>query len=351
MKLCIFDLDGTLIDSLYDLASSVNYGLEKVGLPTHTNEAYKQFIGNGADILISKALGDKQVYHQEVKQYFFEYYLENCFKQTIVYDGIYEMLEELKKQGYLLAVATNKPHPLAVKIVAHLFPNTFTYVYGASDDYPKKPNSYMVDTIRKQLQIPHGQTVYLGDSDVDMYTGFNSCVYAVGVTWGFRTREELLHAGGRQVIDHPLELLRILPTLEVPSIGVSACLAGHKCRYDGKDNYLEEIQEGLIKNRYLCICPEVFGGLPTPRISCEIQGDKVVNQEGLDCTQEFHQGAKKCYDILSENTITKVYLKGKSPSCGKGIVYDGTFTRNLIKGNGITTQYLLERGIMIDEKN
>ncbi len=351
MKLCIFDLDGTLIDSLYDLANAVNYALECIGLETHPYEAYKQFIGNGVDVLIEKALGEKQEYKEEAKSLFFEYYNEHCFDKTVVYDGIYKMLEDLKQQGYLLAVATNKPHDLATRIVNHLFSNTFMAVYGSSKEYPRKPNSYMIDTIRKKASCKHGEVVYVGDSDVDMLTSFYGCVYGIGVTWGFRSQAELLKAGAREVICHPSQMVELVNQLETPTKAVSACLAGHCCRYDGKDNGLEDIEEDLKKNRLLCICPEVLGGLPIPRISCEIQGDKVINQLGVDKTYEFIQGAKKCFEIIQENAINEVLLKSKSPSCGKDIVYDGTFGKKLIKGHGITTKYLMERGIIVVNKN
>lgn len=134
-------------------------------------------------------------------------------------------------------------------------------------------------------------------------------------------------------------------------IAVSSCLLGINCKYNGKSNYNEDIIQLKEKYELIPICPEVLGGLPTPRVPSEIINDKVVNQEGLDVTINYNDGANKALKILKENDIKIAILKSKSPSCGKGQIYDGTFTHTLILGNGITTQLFLENDILVLNEN
>lgn len=134
-------------------------------------------------------------------------------------------------------------------------------------------------------------------------------------------------------------------------IAVSSCLLGINCKYNGKSNYNEDIIQLKEKHELIPICPEVLGGLPTPRVPSEIINDKVVNQEGLDVTINYNDGANKALKILKENDIKIAILKSKSPSCGKGQIYDGTFTHTLILGNGITTQLFLENDILVLNEN
>ena len=133
---------------------------------------------------------------------------------------------------------------------------------------------------------------------------------------------------------------------------VSACLAGEKCRYDGKDNGREEIIAMVKAGTAIPVCPEVLGGLPTPRIPCEqIYRDKhlcVMNKEHTDCTEAFNKGARKTLEIAQQVGAKKAILKAKSPSCGKGVIYDGTFTGQLIDGIGITAKLLEENGITVE---
>ena len=134
-------------------------------------------------------------------------------------------------------------------------------------------------------------------------------------------------------------------------IGVSSCLAGIKCRYDGKDNAIDEIVELVKNNQAITICPEVLGGMSTPRIPCERRNDKVINQIGQDQTKAFEKGAKLAYQILQENNIQTVILKAKSPSCGSGLIYDGTFSKKIVVGDGIASAYFKERGIMVYDES
>ena len=121
-------------------------------------------------------------------------------------------------------------------------------------------------------------------------------------------------------------------------IAVSSCLLGINCKYNGKSNYNEEIVKLKEKYEIIPICPEVLGGLPIPRVPSEIINNKVINQEGIDVTKNYIDGANKALQILKDNNIKIVILKAKSPSCGKGEIYDGTFSHTIVKGNGITSK-------------
>ena len=130
-------------------------------------------------------------------------------------------------------------------------------------------------------------------------------------------------------------------------IAVSSCLLGINCKYNGKSNYNEDIIKLKEKYEIIPICPEVLGGLPTPRIPSEIINNKVINQEGTDVTLEYVTGANKALQILKENNIKIAILKTKSPSCGKGEIYDGSFSHTIIEGNGITAKLFLENDILV----
>jgi len=128
---------------------------------------------------------------------------------------------------------------------------------------------------------------------------------------------------------------------------VSACLLGVPCRYDGKAKPVGEVIALKDKYELIPVCAEVLGGLPTPRIGAEIVGDKVLRSDGVDVTREYKTGADEVLKIALENQCTKAILKSKSPSCGKGEIYDGTYTRTLVKGNGILTSLLLKNNIEV----
>ena len=134
-------------------------------------------------------------------------------------------------------------------------------------------------------------------------------------------------------------------------IAVSSCLLGINCKYNGQSNYNEEIIKLKEKYEIIPICPEVLGGLPTPRIPSEIVEDKVINQQCIDVTVNYKQGALKALNILKENNITIAILKSKSPSCGINKVYDGTFSHTLIEGHGVTTKLFLENNITVYDEN
>ena len=135
--------------------------------------------------------------------------------------------------------------------------------------------------------------------------------------------------------------------MEKEKILVSACLLGIPCRYDGRDNKIESLN--LLQQQFdlIPICPEQLGGLSTPRCPCEIQGNKVMSKEGKDCTREFQKGAEKSLKLAKQWNIKTALLKAKSPSCGFGQIYDGSFSKKLITGNGLTAALLEKEGIQI----
>ena len=128
---------------------------------------------------------------------------------------------------------------------------------------------------------------------------------------------------------------------------VSACLLGVNCKYNGGNNYNEKVMEYLKDKEIIPICPEIMGGLPTPRIASEIIGDRVVNKEGQDVTSNYQKGAKETLELAKKLGVKKALLKAKSPSCGYGNIYDGTFSDTLIEGNGITAELLKKNGFEI----
>lgn len=203
----IFDLDGTLIDSLVDLANTVNVILTEKGYPTHTLDEYRYFVGNGVLKLLERALpADHQGDITDVKKRFDEIYGEICLENTKPYPGITKLINTLADQGYNLAVVTNKPQDHAVKIVKTLFPGCFKYIFGSSIRHPKKPDPCLTNLVINLFDVRKNEVVYIGDSDVDILTAKNTKVRSIGVSWGFRGRQELLENGADLVVDHADEI-------------------------------------------------------------------------------------------------------------------------------------------------
>ena len=134
-------------------------------------------------------------------------------------------------------------------------------------------------------------------------------------------------------------------------VAVSACLVGKNTKYDGTNNYNQAVMDYLKDKEYILICPEVFGGLPTPRVPSEIVKDKVINKENVDVTNEFVIGANKALQMIIDNNIEEVIVKSKSPSCGHKQIYDGTFSNKIIEGNGVFTALAIKNGIKVLTEN
>ena len=194
-KLVIFDLDGTLLNTIADLAQSTNYALQQLGFATHEEKAYYQFVGSGIAKLFERALPEKHRTAenvQKMKDLFVPYYDKHNADLTAPYPGISNLLARLQEQKIVLAVASNKYQSATEKLVRHYFPKIkFAKVLGQREGLPVKPDPLLVKEILQHTQISAEDTLYVGDSDVDMQTAINSRVDACAVTWGFRALEEL----------------------------------------------------------------------------------------------------------------------------------------------------------------
>lgn len=209
----IFDLDGTLCNTLDDLGNGVNKILGEEGLPTHPIDAYKYFVGNGMKMLITRSLPeDKRTdeYIEKVLARFLDHYEKHYLDETRPYDGITEAVSSLKQKGMKLAVVTNKTHERAEEIVRRFFGDSFDLIIGNTSRFPLKPAPDATIDIMRQLGATVEDTVFVGDSSVDMQTAKNANLFAVGVLWGFRTAEELKAAGADILISDPKELTEII---------------------------------------------------------------------------------------------------------------------------------------------
>lgn len=214
-KACIFDLDGTLTDTLESLTYSVNATLRELGLGQITPTQCKEFVGSGARRLIEQSIqasGDPEASRiEEAMEAYGRIFKVHCTYHVAPYDGIVDMLQELKKEGVQLAVLSNKPHLQTKDVVATFFEEgTFARVYGQQEGVPRKPDPAAVHMILDELGVSSEECLYIGDSDVDMLTGCAAGVASVGVTWGFRSREVLKEHGATYVVDKPEEIVSIV---------------------------------------------------------------------------------------------------------------------------------------------
>ncbi len=209
----IFDLDGTLVDSLGGIASSLNHALAESNLPTHSLGAVRGFIGNGARVLIQRGApaGSNEELIGLLEEAFKTHYDRAWRSGTSVYEGILELLESLASEGYPLAVLSNKPHSFTVEIVALLFPTVrFEAVLGQRDGIPHKPDPTGALEISQLLGRQPQECLVIGDSTMDLQTARNAGMRAIAVTWGFHDRERLLAAGAESAADNPVALLAML---------------------------------------------------------------------------------------------------------------------------------------------
>ena len=212
MKAYIFDMDGTLVDSLESIAYFANKALEKFGLKTIPVERYKHLAGNGAATLVKRMIkennGDESLFEKVSYEYNTTY--DNDFLYlTKPYDGVLEMLSKLKSQGCKTAIISNKPHSTAKKISDELFGDLIDVCFGKRDGYPVKPDPESVNEIIEILGVDKKDCIYIGDTITDMETGKNAGIYTVGVLWGFRDEDEIKSGEPQKIINHPLQILDI----------------------------------------------------------------------------------------------------------------------------------------------
>lgn len=214
-KAVIFDLDGTLTNTLKSLWKSTNMALATAGLPPHEIDSYKYFAGNGAKELIRKSLiadGDTELVHfDSVMEAYNRIFEEYCMYEVKPYDGIRELLKALKEKGLHLAVNSNKPQPRTVDVVEEIFgKDTFDLLVGQCEERRRKPAPDGVNYILEQLYLDKADVLYIGDTCTDMQTGKSAGVFTVGALWGFRDRQELVENHADAIIEKPLELLQYI---------------------------------------------------------------------------------------------------------------------------------------------
>ena len=208
----IFDLDGTLLNTIDDLGYACNYALEQTDYPTHKIEDYPRMVGNGINNLIRRALPESERSDENilrVRTYFVPYYNSHNCDYTCPYEGIPELLATLKFQGHQLAVASNKYQAATEKIVNHFFPDIFDVILGEREGIERKPNPQIVHDILSSLNA-NRSSLYIGDSLVDRDTAANANVPFVACSWGFVSRNALIEAGVTHIIDQPEDLIHYI---------------------------------------------------------------------------------------------------------------------------------------------
>lgn len=207
----IFDLDGTLLNTLDDLASATNYALRCYGMPEHTRDDIRRFVGNGVRLLMIRAVpdGEKNPQFEEVFNTFRQYYMQHSLDTTRPYDGIQEVLLTLRQRGCRLAVVSNKFDAATKELCKHFFPNSIEVAVGEheAEGIRKKPAPDTVIEALSQLGVSADNAVYVGDSDVDLQTARNAGLPCISVLWGFRDKDFLLAHGATTFIPSPQKLL------------------------------------------------------------------------------------------------------------------------------------------------
>jgi phosphoglycolate phosphatase len=212
-KAVVFDLDGTLLNTVEDIACAMNNVLARNNLPIHPVDNYRFYIGWGLTELVNKTLPKNMCQPQIIEDYVDEVreeYSKYLDSKTRPYDGIAELFDELTARNIPMSILSNKPHQFMHETIQAYFSKwQFKVIFGARDGLPTKPNPHGAMEISEILQLKPQQIVYVGDTDVDMQTAVAAGMYPVGVTWGFRTQEELLANGAKLIIHQPSELIKI----------------------------------------------------------------------------------------------------------------------------------------------
>ncbi len=213
-KLVIFDLDGTLLNTIEDLGQAANYALERNGYATHSMASYPYFVGNGVRRLVTRVLPEDARDDENVDRVlgdFMKYYDEHCIDYTKPYSGMPELLQDLRDMGVMMAVASNKYQQAVSKIIPHYFPDiNFIAIEGQKDGVNVKPDPSIVFSILAQARVPKADALYIGDSGVDMETARRACIDSVGVTWGFRSKKELVEYQADVIVNNPVDIVGIV---------------------------------------------------------------------------------------------------------------------------------------------
>lgn len=211
-RLVIFDLDGTLTNTIPDIEDNVNKTMRKFGFPEITRDEARRFVGNGAKVLIERSLkGVMPENFNEIVGFYNESYNFCGSPKTCVYDGMTELLKELKKEGYLLAVVSNKPQDGTTEVIRKFFGDgLFDYVYGQREGVKTKPDKEPVEIVLKALNVSKKEAVYVGDSEVDALTAINADLYGISVLWGFREKSLLIETGAVNFAENASELHEII---------------------------------------------------------------------------------------------------------------------------------------------
>ncbi len=215
IKAVLFDLDGTLVNTLSDLALSVNYVLKKAGFPERPTQNFKQYAGNGNAKMIERALPEEARNEElvlKLRDEFFEHYKAHCTDTSSAYDGIMDLLDKLREMGIKCCIVSNKAQSMCDEVVPKVFGDKFTFdvVVGQRDDIPAKPQPHMAYVAMNEIDVNADECFFVGDSYTDMMTGGSAGNVSVGVLWGFRDEKELRDAGARFIVKKPSEILDLI---------------------------------------------------------------------------------------------------------------------------------------------
>ena len=211
-KAIVFDLDGTLLDTLTDLAASTNYALRSCGMPEHSIDDVRRFVGNGVRMLMTRAVpdGESNSRFDEAFSVFRQHYMQHCLDTTCPYPGIMDALARLKEKGMMLAIVSNKMQAATEELRQHFFSQYIDVAIGESAAIRKKPAPDTVNEALRLLGISHDEAIYVGDSDVDIDTARAAMMPCASVLWGFRDRQFLLNHGATRLLSSPEELLSLV---------------------------------------------------------------------------------------------------------------------------------------------
>lgn len=216
IKAVLFDLDGTLVNSLADLACSTNYALEKFGFSVHETEAFKYFVGDGMPKLIERALPEdkrEEKYIKETLDVFMAHYKEHYCDNTTAYDGVSEAVDSILSLGIKTAVVSNKIQNMAETVTNKIFGDRFSIVCGKREGYPAKPDPTLTLEVIRELGVLPSECLFIGDSGMDMAVAKNANCVALGVLWGFRKEDELIDNGADFIIKEPSQIIKIIEQL------------------------------------------------------------------------------------------------------------------------------------------